>query len=46
MQSWSKCFWEYVVLDSFNMAYMDVDSILDKINRKQIFPDFYKDLKF
>ena len=42
MQSLSNCFLGDVVLDNFNMAYMDEDRILD-----QIFSDFYyEDLKF
>ena len=47
MWSESNSFWGDVVLDIFNMAYRDEDSILDQIYQKQIFSDFYyEDSKF
>ena len=40
-------FWGDVVLDSFNMAYKDENSILVQLYQKQIFSNFYyEDLIF
>ena len=47
MQSDGNSFCEDVVLDYVNMAYRDIDNILDQIIEKKIFLDFYyEDLKF
>ena len=44
MQSDGNSLWGDVVLDSFNKAYRDEDSILYQIYQKQIFSDFnYED---
>ena len=49
---WPKCYCpvdrrRHDVLDSFNNAFRDEDSILDQIFEKQIFSNFYyEDLKF
>ena len=41
VQGYANSFRGDVVLDSFNMAYMDENSILDQIYQNQIFSDFY-----
>ena len=41
MQSVGNSFWEDFVFDSVNMAYRDEDRILDQMDQKQIFSDFY-----
>ena len=46
MQADGNSFCGDVVMNSFNMAYRDEDSILDQIYKKQIFSDFhYKEYK-
>jgi len=47
MQSDGNSFYGDVVLDSFNMVYIDEDSILDERYVKRIFWDlYYKDFQF
>ena len=47
MQSDGICFYGNVVLDSFNNASRDKDSILDQKYEKQIFLDlYYEDFNF